>query len=102
MRTFNNLRKAREYVGYTVDEVARCLGITAAEMQATESGDRYPNTMELRKLSRLYHRPEGSLMDVDTLLTWQDVAFMGQVMHPDDRKELVAFAEFLRHWRMPK
>lgn len=51
------LREAREYLGLSQDEVAKCLEIPRTALSHIESGQRRVDALELKKLAKLYKRP---------------------------------------------
>jgi transcriptional regulator with XRE-family HTH domain len=94
----DRIRGAREYLGFSRDDVNSMLGWAAGRIEDIESGNCTVTGDELRKLSRLYRRPAG----------W----FTGEwEHHPDpdmvrqlnenprltegDREAVLDFAEFL-------
>ena len=93
------LREAREYFGFSEDEVARHLGLPETEISLMEGGARPPEDSELRSLAKLY----GTSVE---FLTGTDRAMPGWESFPDldeastglpaaDRSELLRFAYFL-------
>jgi transcriptional regulator with XRE-family HTH domain len=95
------LREAREYLGFSQDQVATFLGVSRSALSLMESGQRKVDALELKKLAGLYKRAVGFF----TGETADEVSFGTDVKHlasqvaelsPDDRKELGRFADFLR------
>jgi len=100
------LREAREYLGFSQDQVATHLGISRSALSLMETGQRKVDALELKKLATLYKRPVGHF----TGEVAEDFTFGADVKHlarqvselsPDDREELGRFADFLRA-RKPK
>src|SRR5208282_5901614 len=53
------LREAREYLGFSQDQVATFLGVSRSALSLMESGQRKVDALELKKLAGLYKRPVG-------------------------------------------
>src|ERR1700716_4228889 len=51
------LRRAREYVGFSQDEVASLLKLSRTAVTNIESGQRKVEALELKRLADLYRRP---------------------------------------------
>ena len=51
------LREAREYLGFSQEEVATYLGVSRSALSNMESGQRKVDALELKKLAGLYKRP---------------------------------------------
>lgn len=101
------LREAREYIGFSQDQVATYLGVSRSALSLIETGQRKVDALELRKLAGLYKRPAGYFTGEDA----EEVAFGMDVKHlarkvselsPDDREELGRFADFLRARKQKK
>lgn len=95
------LREAREYLGFSQDQVATFLGVSRSALSLMETGQRKVDALELKKLAGLYKRPVGFF----TGEAAEEVSFGTDVKHlarqvaelsPEDREELGRFAEFLR------
>ena len=93
------LRRAREYVGLSQDDVAASLGVSRPAITHIESGTRRVEAVELKTLSQLYGRPIqfllGGMSDEDT----PQVAFLAwatQGLTDRDLEELARFAMFLK------
>lgn len=101
------LREAREYLGFSQDQVATFLGIPRSALSLMETGQRKVDALELKKLAGLYKRPVGYL----TGEAAEEASFGTDVKHlarqvselsPDDREELGRFADFLRARKQKK
>jgi transcriptional regulator with XRE-family HTH domain len=101
------LREAREYLGFSQDQVATFLGVPRSALSLIEAGQRKVDALELKRLARLYKRPLGYFTG-DEL---EEVSFGGDIEHlarkvselsPDDREELGRFADFLRARKQKK
>lgn len=96
------LRRAREFLGLSQEAVAERLGVPRASVSAMESGRRKVSSLELRDLARLYKRPlEFFLGDgkVDNALEDETVGALFRAtrdLAPDDKEQVLRFAEFLR------
>src|SRR5438093_7701399 len=53
------LRDAREYLGFSQDQVATFLGISRSALSLMETGQRKVEALELKKLAGLYKRTVG-------------------------------------------
>ncbi|MBR9802767.1 helix-turn-helix transcriptional regulator [bacterium] len=97
----DRLREAREYLGFSQDQVATFMGISRSALSLMETGQRKVDALELKKLAGLYKRPighftgevaeEGSF-DMDVAHLARKVSELSS----DDREELGRFADFLR------
>lgn len=96
------LREAREYLGFSQEEVANFLGIARSALSNIETGQRKVDALELKKLAGLYKRPAnyftGDSGSQEPPLP-DDIAHLARKaaeLSPDDRAELGRFADFLR------
>jgi transcriptional regulator with XRE-family HTH domain len=101
------LREAREYLGFSQEEVARFLGVPRSALSLMETGQRKVDALELKKLAGLYKRPVGYFTGEEA----EETSFGADVKHlarkvselsPDDREELSRFADFLRARKQKK
>jgi transcriptional regulator with XRE-family HTH domain len=101
------LREAREYLGFSQDQVATFLGVSRSALSLMETGQRKVDALELKKLAGLYKRPVGFFTGEEI----EDVSFGTDVKHlarqvaelsADDREELGRFADFLRARKQKK
>lgn len=95
------LRQAREYVGFSQDEVATFLKVPRTAITNIESGQRKVEALELRRLAELYRQPVGYFTGEDEASASlpADVALLARQaakLSVKDRDELGRFAEFLR------
>src|SRR5436853_5057866 len=96
------LREAREYLGFSQEEVANFLGIARSALSNIENGQRKVSALELKKLAGLYKRTVGYFtgeVGGNDLLFAADVTHLARKaaeLSPDDRQELSRFADFLR------
>src|SRR5271157_2636921 len=84
------LREAREYLGFSQDQVATFLGIPRSALSLMETGQRKVDALELKQMAGLYKRPVGHFTGEEP----EDVTFGADVKHlarkvselrPDDR-----------------
>ena len=101
-RLGGKLRQAREYVGYSQDEVAGFLKVPRTAVTNMESGQRKVDALELKRLADLYRQPVNHFTsdddDAEAALP-TDVAHLARqaaALSPKDREELGRFAEFLK------
>src|SRR5215207_7384588 len=92
------LREAREYLGYSQDQVATYLGVSRSALSLMETGQRKVEALELKKLASLYKRPVGYFTGEEE----EEASFGADVKHlarkvaelsADDREEVVRFAD---------
>jgi len=101
------LREAREYLGFSQEEVATFLGVPRSALSLMETGQRKVDALELKKLAGLYKRPVGYFTGKEA----EDQTFGADVAHlarkvselsSEDREELGRFADFLRARKQKK
>src|SRR6516164_2521755 len=95
------LREAREYLGFSQEEVATFLGVPRSALSLMETGRRKVDALELKKLAGLYKRPVGHFTGEAKATTsfGTDVKHLARQvseLSPEDREELARFADFLR------
>lgn len=101
-RLGEKLKQAREYVGYSQDEVANFLRIPRTAVTNMESGQRKVDALELKRLAELYRQPvthftgdddvAGAALPTDVV----HLARQAAALSIKDREELGRFAEFLK------
>jgi transcriptional regulator with XRE-family HTH domain len=100
------LREAREYLGFSQDQVATFLGVSRSALSLMESGQRKVDALELKKLAGLYKRSVGYFTGEQ-----EDASIGADVRHlarkvsdlsSEDREELARFADFLRARKQKK
>lgn len=92
------LREVREYLGLSQQYVADKTGIARSAVSDIERGVRKVDSLELRKLARLYMYPVGYFFgeeEVDE--EGQALARAVTSLTDGDRAEVVRFAQFLRY-----
>lgn len=101
------LREAREYLGFSQEEVANFIGVSRSALSLIETGQRKVDALELKKLAGLYKRPVGYFTGEEA----GEISFGADVKHlarkvaelsPDDREELARFVDFLRAKKQKK
>lgn len=95
------LREAREYLGFSQEEVAGYLEVPRSALSLMERGRRKVDALELKRLAGLYRRPVGyfTAEEADGQTFGADVAHLARKaaqLSPEDRQELTRFADFLR------
>jgi transcriptional regulator with XRE-family HTH domain len=100
-RLGDKLRQAREYVGFSQDDVATFLKVPRTAITNIESGQRKVEALELKRLAELYRQPVGYFTGEDEASASlpKDVALLARKaakLSVKDREELGRFAEFLK------
>ena len=94
------LKEAREYRGYSQEEVAEHLGLPRSAVSLMESGSRRVGALELRRLANLYQTTMESLTGQDhespELESVRLVARAAADLSATDREEVLRFAQFLQ------
>ncbi len=96
------IKQAREYLGFSQDDVAGYVGISRSAVSLLESGQRKIEIVELDKLSVLLERPITFFMDGAKAATdatqspaVRALARQASKLSGNDLGELQRFAEFL-------
>src|SRR5437588_2383889 len=71
------LREAREYLGFSQEEVATFLGVPRSALSLMETGQRKVEVFELKKLAGLYKRPVGYFTGAEA----EETAFGADIKH---------------------
>ncbi|HJX54801.1 MAG TPA: helix-turn-helix transcriptional regulator [Polyangia bacterium] len=95
------LREAREYQGFSQEDVAKYLGVPRSAISLIETGARGLDILELKKLATLY---DCSLEDLTGAQPGQPaepdsikmVARAAAALSAEDRSEVLRFAQFLQ------
>lgn len=99
-RLGEQLRREREYLGFSQDEVADALGITRSAVSLIESGQRKVEVPELKRLAALFGRSvaylTGEAPEAPVDEPVRALARMAKTLSQSDLNELQRFAEFLR------
>jgi transcriptional regulator with XRE-family HTH domain len=100
------LREAREYLGFSQDQVATFLGVSRSALSLMESGQRKVDALELKKLAGLYKRSVGYFTgEEEDASVGADVKHLARKVSDlsfEDREELARFADFLRARKQKK
>jgi len=108
------LKEAREYLGLSQEYVSQQTQIPRPAISEIEAGRRKVESLELKRLAALYGRPlsyffpeqEGvssaapataGLYELDDAQTEMKLRNMTKGLPPQDREEILRFAEYLRH-----
>ena len=92
------LREVREYLGLSQQYVADKTGIARSAVSDIERGLRKVDSLELRKLARLYMYPVGYFLgEEEADEEARALARAVTSLTEDDRAEVVRFAQFLRY-----
>lgn len=94
------LKHAREYLNFSQQLVSDRTGIPRTAISDIERGERRVDSLELRKLSRLYRYPIGFFLDdeVDAEASEHAVALLARrltALAEDDLSEVMKFASYL-------
>jgi transcriptional regulator with XRE-family HTH domain len=95
------LKEAREYRGFLQEEVAKYLDVPRSAISLIESGARRVDVLEMRKLAQLY---ECSIEELTGEMPLEEtgpnsikmVARAAADLSPEDRSEVLRFAQFLK------
>ena len=94
------LREAREYLGFSQEEIASYLSVPRSALSLMETGQRKVDALELKKLASVYKRPIGYFTgDNAEEVVGADIKHLARKvadLSADDREELSRFADFLR------
>ena len=93
------LRQAREYGGFSQEDVAKYLGVSRSAVSLIETGDRRLDILELKKLAQLYQCKIEELSGESTVQPESEavrlVAKATAALSEDDKSEVLRFAQFL-------
>ena len=94
------LKEAREYRGFSQEDIARYLGVPRSAISLIENGSRRVSATELSRLASLYQTTMESLTAQDSEESEPDsvrmVARAAAELSVTDRDEVLRFAQFLR------
>jgi transcriptional regulator with XRE-family HTH domain len=98
----DRLRAKREYLGLSQQLVSDRTGIARSAISDIERGERKVDSLELKKLAALYLTPVTYLLDEDADADPAEHAIAALKravagLTDSDQRELLRFAEFLRH-----
>jgi transcriptional regulator with XRE-family HTH domain len=102
----DRLKEAREYLGFSQEEVANHLGVPRSAISLIETGARKVDALELTKLAKLYQRRVAELTGEESPRAESDsvqmVARAAAELSPEDQSEVLRFAQFLRSRKTEK
>ena len=94
------LKEAREYRGFSQEEIAGYLGVPRSAISLIENGSRRVSATELSRLANLYQTTMESLTGLDRDESEPEsvrmVARAAAELSATDRDEVLRFAQFLR------
>lgn len=96
------LKSAREYLGFSQDQVAQYLGVPRSALSNIETGQRKVEVVELKRLAELYKRPvayfTGETAPPSNALPpdVEHLARKASRLTAKDRRELARFVDFLK------
>ena len=96
------LKEARQYRGFSQEEVSRYLGVPRTAVSLMENGSRRVEALELRRLAKLYQTTMESLTGLDQEATEPEpesvrlVARAAAELSATDRDEVLRFVQFLQ------
>jgi transcriptional regulator with XRE-family HTH domain len=104
-RLADRLRETREFLGLSQQEAASAANLTRLALSAIETGRRRVESVELQALARVYGQPVTYFLESQEAdAGGQDLRFIARAakeLSPEDRSELLKFAEFLRRYKAP-
>ncbi|WIM99968.1 helix-turn-helix transcriptional regulator [Actinoplanes oblitus] len=94
------LKNTREYLNYSQQWVSERTGIPRSAISEIERGSRRVDSLELKKLARLYRYPIGFFLDEDVDAIPAEHALAGlprqlNNLKMDDLNQVMRFAQFL-------
>lgn len=95
----DRLREAREYLGFSQDEVSRKLGLPRPAVSQIEHGNRRVDAIELAELAKLYERPVSHFTGEEPVGDPPQIELLKRAateLSEQDQDEVVRFAEYLR------
>lgn len=92
----SRLQQAREYLGFTHEQVAEAVGWPVAVLVGLEQGGIPITAEQLRTLAAFYRRPPGWFTGEFRFEPGEGVLRMVEGLHPEDREVVLEFAEYLQ------
>lgn len=100
------LKETREFLGLSQQEAAEAAGLTRLAISAIETGRRKVESVELRALARVYGQPVSYFLPASEAEAppeeVQYIARAAKELEPNDRAELLRFAQFLKSYKEPR
>jgi transcriptional regulator with XRE-family HTH domain len=105
LRLGERLKKTREYLGMSQQYVAHNTGIPRTAVSDIERGNRRVDSLELKKLAKLYSLPVSYLLDEHDDADVGEHALAGLPralagLTDSDKAQVLEFAEYLRYKRL--
>jgi transcriptional regulator with XRE-family HTH domain len=95
------LRRSREYLGLSQNDVAEHLGLSRPAITNMEAGKRKVSTLELNRLAKLYRQPydyfTGETAELADDETTGALFRATRDLSDRDREQVLRFAQFLRN-----
>lgn len=94
------LRETRAYVNFSQQYVSERTGLSRSAISEIENGHRRVESLELKRLSRLYGYPTSYFLGDDEPVAEETVKALARLagdMSEVDRQEMLRFATYLRH-----
>lgn len=102
----NRLKEAREYRGFSQEEVSEYLKLPRSAISLIESGDRKLDILELKKLAKLYQcsidELSGAAKPKEEPEAIRMVARTAAELSKEDLDEVLRFAQFLQSRKTEK
>ena len=96
----DRLKKAREFRGYSQQQIAEILDISRTAVSQIENGERKIDSIELQQLADFYNtsidKLVGESSDDENIEEIELLTRATKELSSEDRKEVLRFAEFLR------
>ncbi|WP_440104207.1 helix-turn-helix transcriptional regulator [Streptosporangium sp. H16] len=103
MQLADRIRKEREYLNLSQEQVASVLGVSRAAVSAMETGRRKVSGQELKRLAQLFGTSVDRLLGAELVEdpTSQALFRAAKSLSEHDREQVLRFAEFLRNAGAP-
>ena len=101
------LREVREYLNLSQQTVSDRTGLSRSAISDIERGARRVESLELKRLAKLYGYPSSYFLEEAELSRDIDAPLMAIAreageLAPEDRDEVRRFIEYLQHTRRPR
>ncbi len=98
------LKETREYLGLSQEDAAKAAGLSRVVISAIETGRRKVESVELSALAKAYRQPVGFFLESGADEGSDEIQHLARAardLTPNDRAELLRFAQYLRTYRDP-
>lgn len=97
------IRRTREYIGLTQQQVAESLSVPRSAISDIETGKRKVTAEELKRLANLLKHPVSHFLgeEPDVADEVAALARTAENLSENDRKELLRFAKYLEYQNKP-